>query len=229
MSDCASAYTELRDKVVESAEEHLSQERLKCFISTFQPVINSKRRSSYINNFNDLITVLEKRGYVGEANVEPFGKIVNLLPDAPIFQEIYNYQCYMASNRLGGPYVSHVSTAPPLSSQNNSAGSRTSRSSGAVSSSSSVLPEAALDCVCRDIGTHWKDLARNLSMREGDIDEIEEKYPGKLKERAYECMRRFIKDTDPYKVQQKLLYALDRCGRRDVKEEVEEILNRRPY
>jgi hypothetical protein len=107
MSDCASAYTELRDKVVESAEEHLSQERLKCFISTFQPVINSKRRSSYINNFNDLITVLEKRGYVGEANVEPFGKIVNLLPDAPIFQEIYNYQCYMASNRLGGPYVSH--------------------------------------------------------------------------------------------------------------------------
>jgi hypothetical protein len=44
----------------------------------------------------------------------------------------------------------------------------------------------ALDCVCKDIGTHWKDLARNLSMREGDIDEIEEKYPRKLKERAYE-------------------------------------------
>jgi hypothetical protein len=42
-------------------------------------------------------------------------------------------------------------------------------------------------------------------------------------------MRRFIKGTDPYKVQQKLLYALDKCGRRDIKEEVEEILNRRPH
>jgi len=40
-------------------------------------------------------------------------------------------------------------------------------------------------------------------------------------------MMRFIKDTDPYKVQQKLMYALDKCGRRDLKEEVEEILNRR--
>jgi hypothetical protein len=40
-------------------------------------------------------------------------------------------------------------------------------------------------------------------------------------------MRRFMNDTDPYKVQQKLLYALDKCGRRDLKEDVEEILNRR--
>ena len=43
-----------------------------------------------------------------------------------------------------------------------------------------------LNCVCKNIGTDWKDLARSLSMREGDIDEIEEKYPRKLHERAYE-------------------------------------------
>jgi hypothetical protein len=40
-------------------------------------------------------------------------------------------------------------------------------------------------------------------------------------------MKRFIKETDPYKVQQKLLHALDECGRRDLREDVEEILNRR--
>jgi hypothetical protein len=43
----------------------------------------------------------------------------------------------------------------------------------------------------------------------------------------FQCMRRFIEDTDPYKVQQKLLCALEKSGRRDLKEEVEEILNRR--
>jgi hypothetical protein len=42
-------------------------------------------------------------------------------------------------------------------------------------------------------------------------------------------MKIFVKETDRYKVQQKLLYALDRCGRRDLKEDVEEILNRRAY
>jgi hypothetical protein len=40
-------------------------------------------------------------------------------------------------------------------------------------------------------------------------------------------MKRFIKETDPYKVRQKLLRALDECGRRDLREDIEEILNRR--
>jgi hypothetical protein len=40
-------------------------------------------------------------------------------------------------------------------------------------------------------------------------------------------MKRFIKETDPYKVWQKLLCALDECGRRDLREDIEEILNRR--
>jgi len=229
MSDCALTYSELRNQVVCSAERHLSNEALKYFISTFQSIINSKRRSDYINNFNDLITVLEKRGYIGEADVGHFGRIVMRLPNCDILNErIYNYECYRDRNRLRRPYVHHESPAPTLYSQNNSAHPGRPRNSDAVSSSNIALPEAALNCVCENIGTDWKDLARNLSMREGDIDEIEDKYPRKSQKRAYECMMRFIKDTDPYKVQQKLLYALDRCGRRDLKEKVEEILNRRP-
>jgi hypothetical protein len=46
---------------------------------------------------------------------------------------------------------------------------------------------------------------------------------------SFQCMKRFIRQTDPYKVQQKLLCALDKCGRRDLKEDVEEILNRRAW
>jgi hypothetical protein len=42
-------------------------------------------------------------------------------------------------------------------------------------------------------------------------------------------MKRFIKQTDPYKVQQKLLHALDKCGRRDLREDVEEILSRKSH
>ena len=56
----------------------------------------------------------------------------------------------------------------------------------------------ALNRVCKDIGTDWKDLARNLSMREGDIDEIEEVYPRKSQERAYEVFKEYAYDVFSY-------------------------------
>jgi len=65
MSNCARVYSELRNQVVDNADNHLSKDHLKYFISTFQSVINSKIRSNYINNFNDLITVLKNRDYIG--------------------------------------------------------------------------------------------------------------------------------------------------------------------
>jgi hypothetical protein len=107
MSDCASTYTELRAKVIDGAEEHLNKEHLKYFISKFESVINSKRRSSYIRNFKDLVTLLEKRGYIGEANVGHFGQIVNQLPNSGFLEEtIYNCSRYMDRNGLRGPYLS---------------------------------------------------------------------------------------------------------------------------
>jgi hypothetical protein len=108
MSDCVRAYTELRDQVVDSAEKYLSKEHLKYFISIFQSIINSKRRSSHINNFSDLITVLENRGFIGEAQVEPFEGIVMQLPNCDILKKtIDDYQCCRDRNRLRRLYVSH--------------------------------------------------------------------------------------------------------------------------
>ena len=63
-------------------------------MNEFQCVINLKRRCSYINNFNGLITVLENRSCIGEANVGPFKQIEILLPNCDILKgRIYDYQC----------------------------------------------------------------------------------------------------------------------------------------
>jgi hypothetical protein len=48
-----------------------------------------------------------------------------------------------------------------------------------------IISLPVLECVCESIGTHWKDLARNLSIPEGDIDEIDQ-FSRKLQDRAYE-------------------------------------------
>jgi saccharopine dehydrogenase-like NADP-dependent oxidoreductase len=108
MSDCARAYTELRDQVVDSAENYLSNEDLKYFINRYHSILNSKRRCSYINNFNDLITVLENRGFIGEVQVEQFEEIVMRLPDCDILKEmIDDYQCHRERYRLRRPYVNN--------------------------------------------------------------------------------------------------------------------------
>jgi hypothetical protein len=93
---------------VDHAEQHLSKEHLKNLISAFYSVINSKRRSSYVNNFNDLIALLEKRGYIGEANVGPFEQIINLLPNNDILSNMFaNFQSHRDRNRIQRPSVSH--------------------------------------------------------------------------------------------------------------------------
>lgn len=56
----------------------------------------------------------------------------------------------------------------------------------------------ALNCVCENIGTDWKNLARNLSIREGAIDEIELDYPRKSQERAYEVFKDYAYDVFSY-------------------------------
>jgi vacuolar-type H+-ATPase subunit I/STV1 len=106
MSVCAAEYRELRDQIVNHAEKYLSEKHLKTLISTFQSIINSKRRSSYVNNFNDLITVLEKRGYVGEENVGSFTQIIKQLPNADVINEMLsNFQTQRNRNRIQGSYV----------------------------------------------------------------------------------------------------------------------------
>jgi hypothetical protein len=108
MSGYALAYNEIRDQVVERAEEHISDKHLKNFIRTFQPIINSKRRSSYIQNFNDLITILEKRGHVGETDLGSFQQIINLLPNPEILNEmISDYEVQRGRNRIQGLYMNH--------------------------------------------------------------------------------------------------------------------------
>jgi hypothetical protein len=108
MSGCAAEYVELRSLIVDSAERYLSKEHLKRLISTFQPDINSKRRSSYVNNFNDLITILEKRGCVGETSVGPFRRLVKLLPNHGIIEEMLS-NFHIHRNRCGVQcsYVNH--------------------------------------------------------------------------------------------------------------------------
>ncbi|PSN38111.1 hypothetical protein C0J52_00847 [Blattella germanica] len=171
----------------------IDRDQLENLILEFQPEINSRRRSGYINSLEDLVRLLEKRGYISEHKIDSFAnRVKDRVPSININEMLTRY--------------------PP-------------RRCRPTTTSS----EFVIDRVVQDIGTNWKDLARELGIREGDIDDIECKYPRSYKDRAHECLKSFISETDPFKLQHKLLGALIKCGRRDLQEAVEEILSRRPY
>ncbi|KAJ9597140.1 hypothetical protein L9F63_026970 [Diploptera punctata] len=131
---------------------------------------------------------------------------------------------YIGSNNFAG------SGLPPYSRQPSygSVGSRNTDTE-TIQDPYGILPEAAINRIVRDIGTNWKDLARGLDIPEGIIDEIECTYAGKLREKARKCLKIFMEDADPHRIVTILSEALDKCGRRDIKERIQEILSRRPY
>lgn len=47
---------------------------------------------------------------------------------------------------------------------------------------------SVIDEIADNIGRKWADLARALDLKEGYITEIEDRYPGSLRERAYQVI-----------------------------------------
>lgn len=228
MTPFSEDYLVLRNDLVNIA---VTQTQLNKLISEFHSEINSKRRSSYINSCEELIKVLEKRGYL-ESNFQNFARRLSvLIPEINTYEMMTRYQPgprFPGVNHCGGSRLPAYSRQHSYGSVRSEFGS-SETNTGTIQEIHNVLPQAAINRIVKDIGTNWKDLARELSIREGEIDEIECKHAGKLKEKARACLKIFIEETAPYKIQPKLLEALNNCGRRDLKESVQEILSRRPY
>lgn len=77
------------------------------------------------------------------------------------------------------------------------------------------------------MGTYWQDVARQLDVRECEIDKIEAQYNCDLTVKAYTALKIFARDGNPDNWQQKLRKALEKARRKDLAELVEELSSRR--
>ncbi|KAJ9581275.1 hypothetical protein L9F63_023547 [Diploptera punctata] len=147
----------------------LSPDDLRNLICEFQPEINSKRRSSYITSTEELIRILEKRGFL-KSSFENFASRFAGRVSVPVDREMMTryvpiaqgQRGYIGSNNFAG------SGLPPYSRQPSygSVGSRNTDTE-TIQDPYGILPEAAINRIVRDIGTNWKDLARGLDIPEG--------------------------------------------------------------
>lgn len=209
MSQNMSSYIQLRESVI-SKSNCVSPPELNNFVLEYAQIINSKRRCSSIKNLEELICLLEKRDFISPDNVKPLLSIRDRIRE-PQRLPSYSDSGDSYSNGIYDDYGRQMSN----STESHSDDFRT-RS----------LPDRVMEKVSEEIGRKWKDLARHLGLREGDINQIETRYPNDLKQRVYACLIKFQKNN-PESMEKKLLKALEKSRRKDLRDEVEAIL--RPY
>lgn len=79
--------------------------------------------------------------------------------------------------------------------------------------------------ISEDIGRKWRDLGRELKVKEGQLDDLESKY-NTSKSRTLEIFRMFEERSDPRSIVVDILEALIQVRRNDLRKEVEQILIR---
>ncbi|XP_033219312.1 uncharacterized protein LOC117174232 isoform X4 [Belonocnema kinseyi] len=84
------------------------------------------------------------------------------------------------------------------------------------------LYENALKRISERIGNRWRDMARNLDIREYDIDAIDAKYERDLKEKAYQALIVAQAESDPRRWKSNLMRALVEARRKDLADWIDE-------
>ncbi|XP_049942262.1 fas-associated death domain protein [Schistocerca serialis cubense] len=203
-------YIQLKESII-SKSNYVSPPELNNFVLEYAQIINSKRRCSSIKNLEELICLLEKRDYISPDNVKPLLCIRDRIRDPQRLHSFSNNGDSISNGIDDDFYGRQMSNS--TESQNDVFRTRS-------------LPPRVLELVSEEIGRKWKDLARQLGLREGKMNEIEARYPNNLKERVYACLAMF-QENNPDGMEKKLLKALEKARRKDLRDQVEAIL--RPY
>ncbi|XP_050309656.1 uncharacterized protein LOC126745718 [Anthonomus grandis grandis] len=201
-------YTKIRDRLCQLGG-NCALKSLQFLKTTFKEDINSQRVFERIQDISYLFRILEKRDCIGPNHKKNLSIMI---------REIGPEDEYI--NRIW--YGREV---PNLSVFNSGAANRTQENR--------VIPPVIRDVTDRvnqlikmQIGIKWKELARGLGISEGIIEQLENKHRYDLSEAIHEVLRNHqetcYNNEERWRVD--LQRALDRARRRDLIEEMDEIL-----
>ncbi|KAJ8732016.1 hypothetical protein PYW08_014746 [Mythimna loreyi] len=203
-------YRELKEYIVFSVgtnERH--SEILSSMKEFFRDTINSVRRFEQITTIRQLLKVLELRDLLSEDNVECLKSIALMLPNShDVMQKITQYESYHSPREYGNYYTS------PTQSQRR-APEDSFMTSSPLGSMSKRKRQRILDTIIQEIGSFWRDFARNLKIRECDIDDID--FQNKtLASKATKLMEKYDTVADPQRWFFVVCDALERSRRKDL-------------
>ncbi|XP_013187789.1 uncharacterized protein LOC106132792 isoform X2 [Amyelois transitella] len=180
----------------------------------FKEKINSPRRCEQIKTIGQLLHVLEIRDLLSENNVQALKYIALYLSDQGLVDKLNDYErCHTPKYYLENSYsVSQKETFKNVSNKN------------PYSDMSNRKIQRIHKTVIEQIGTFWRDLARNLKIRECDIDYIDKNYHS-LPAKAERMFQIYIdNNADSQKWLLELCEALEKSRRKDLAKTLNHIL-----
>ncbi|CAH1117464.1 unnamed protein product [Phaedon cochleariae] len=213
-------YLEIRNSICSMAcpDRYLVQIKYK-----FHREIDSNRLYDRITTLPYLIRILEKRDVLNIACIDAFRLIAKMLNNKRVDALIEGYGKAKQHVIAPPPAAVHRPVLGPIPSEN----LNNMRVSAHHMENNPVIPlldsdplVRVKDLICSDIGKKWKDLARAIGVREGEIDLLEERYP-RISDRVQEVLRFHEQKNGNSKW--KLCNALDIARRKDLRMEIQEI------
>ncbi|XP_021194122.1 uncharacterized protein LOC110378975 [Helicoverpa armigera] len=214
-----SEYSQLKQYIIFSVgtnERH--SEILSSLKEFFRDSINSVRRFEQITSIGHLLRVLEIRDLLSEDNVECLKNIALRLPNSQdVMQRITDYERCHVPREYGNYYTA--------STQNQKKEPEDSfiTSSPLTSNLSKRKKQRIFETIIEEIGSFWRDLARNLKIRECVIDDID--FQNKtLAIKATKIMEAYEYKADPQRWFFVLCDALEKTRRKDLVRSIQEIM-----
>ncbi|CAL7943329.1 unnamed protein product [Xylocopa violacea] len=238
-------YLSLCEEFLSVAQCHSDESTLSNLKKYYAPCIDSNRKLSQIKDIRALIKVLEKRDALSCDNIEPLLYISNnFLNDCEIqsklndylnylknIQYLTSYNMYQEPNENKNKESKFLNTTESTSQTNKSNESenksKIEKHESRVTNFSEqeiALQRMLLSCISERIGRAWRDTVRYLDVPEYQIDAIQSKYALDLKEQSYEALKLFMSQYSNGNWKIKLIHALEKARRRDLKELVEKLI-----
>lgn len=214
-------YYKLKESIilaVGQAERH--SEILSSIKEIFRDGINSIRRYEQINTIGQLLNILEIRDILSEDNVECLKNIARMLPNSTqLLKKISEYEDCHVKREFGNYYVT------PQNSENIREESFIIGNSNSLLKNLSMIKKQRIfRSITTEIGSFWRDLGRNLKIRECDIDDIDSQSKNH-EEKATKLMAIYeYQKADPDRWFFVLCDALEKSRRKDLAKSIQEIM-----
>lgn len=215
-----SDYRQIKRFIVHAVgETEKHSELISTLKEMFKDEINSVRRFEQINTIGKLLSVLEIRDILSEDNVECLKSIVlKLLNSKELIKKIIEYEdCHIHRE-----YVNYYVR------EQNQIDKEQSFISGSTAPLTRNISERKkqriFQTIIEEIGSFWRDLGRNLQIRECDIDNIDLQTKS-VTDKASKIMNIYeYKKADPDRWFFVLCDALEKTRRKDLAKSIQEIM-----
>ncbi|KAM3962351.1 fas-associated death domain protein-like [Aphomia sociella] len=192
----------------------------------FKNVINSSRKYEQITTVGQLLKVLEIRDALSENNVESLKEIAQFINNnGEILRQINIYENTHRSREYRNFYDPELAVPHNISKPKNELYGNWANGNPyhPYLHMSSKKKQRICEIVIEQIGTFWRDLARNLKIRECTIEKID-KDMDTLHSKASKLLEIYEDKADPQRWLLVLCDALERARRKDLAKSIQDIM-----